>query len=106
MISKARPPAVIYAFPHVAWGARRTHLFWGVQPMPCRQALSAEQMVNVAERDLLRQGVLKSGDVLGVVAGTRQASGSTNFLPLHTLTAQEASPNPPPPQPFTSPPPH
>jgi pyruvate kinase len=94
MISKYRPPAIIYAFTHVESVARRTHLFWGVQPMRCRQALSAEQMVNVAERDLLRQGVLKSGDVLGVVAGTRQASGSTNFLRLHTVTAEEASATP------------
>jgi pyruvate kinase len=94
MISKYRPPAIIYAFTHVESVAHRTHLFWGVQPMRCRQALSAEQMVNVAERDLLRQGVLKSGDVLGVVAGTRQASGSTNFLRLHTVTAEEASATP------------
>jgi hypothetical protein len=28
--------------------------------------------------------------VLGVVAGTRQASGSTNFMRLHTVTAEEA----------------
>ena len=94
MISKYRPPAVIYAFTHVESVARRTHLFWGVQPMRCRQALSAEQMVNTAERDLLRHGLLKSGDVLGVVAGTRQASGSTNFLRLHTVTAEEASATP------------
>ena len=94
MISKYRPPAVIYAFTHVESVARRTHLFWGVQPMRCHQALSAEQMVNVAERDLLRHGLLKSGDVLGVVAGTRQSSGSTNFLRLHTVTAEEASATP------------
>jgi hypothetical protein len=28
--------------------------------------------------------------VLGVVAGTRQASGSTNFMRLHTVTTEEA----------------
>lgn len=103
MISKYRPPAVIYAFTRVESVARRTHLFWGVQPMRCHQALSAEQMVNLAERDLLRHGLLKSGDVLGVVAGTRQASGSTNFLRLHTVTAEEASAAPATPQPVTSP---
>jgi len=102
MISKYRPPAVIYAFTHVESVARRTHLFWGVQPMRCHRALSTEQMVNVAERDLLRQGLLKSGDVLGVVAGTRQASGSTNFLRLHTVTAEEASATPATLQPGTS----
>ena len=35
--------------------------------------------------------MLKPGDVLGVVAGTRQASGSTNFMRLHTVTAEEAT---------------
>jgi pyruvate kinase len=102
MISKYRPPAVIYAFTHVESVARRTHLFWGVQPMRCHQALSAEQMVNLAQRDLLRHGLLKSGDVLGVVAGTRQASGSTNFLRLHTVTAEEASATPATLKPVTS----
>jgi pyruvate kinase len=91
MISKYRPPTAIYAFTHVESVARRTHLYWGVHPMRCRQALSAEQMVNTAEGDLLRHGLLKTGDVLGVVAGTRQSSGSTNFLRLHTVTPEEAS---------------
>ena len=47
-------------------------------------------MVDMAEEALLSRGLLKSGDVLGVVAGTRQASGSTNFMRLHTVTAEEA----------------
>jgi hypothetical protein len=44
----------------------------------------------MAEQGLLRRGVLKSGDVLGVVSGTRQASGSTNLMRLHVVTAEEA----------------
>ena len=44
----------------------------------------------MAEQELLSRGLLKPGDVLGVVAGTRQASGSTNFMRLHTVTAEEA----------------
>jgi hypothetical protein len=48
-------------------------------------------MVDVAEHELLSRGLLKAADVLGVVAGTRQASGSTNFMRLHTVTAEEAS---------------
>jgi hypothetical protein len=35
--------------------------------------------------------LLKPGDVLGVVAGTRQASGSTNFMRLHTVTLEEVT---------------
>jgi uncharacterized cupin superfamily protein len=47
-------------------------------------------MVTMAEQDLINRGVLEPGDVLGVVAGTRQASGSTNLMRLHVVTEQEA----------------
>jgi len=90
MISKYRPKAAIYAFSHVAAVCNRMHLYWGVQPMLHAQARSAEDMVSLAEQELLRKDALKSGDVLGVVAGTRLASGSTNFMRLHVVTAGEA----------------
>jgi len=91
MISKYRPQAPIYAFTPNATVAQRTNLYWGVHPMNCAPALSAEQMVSVAEKELLDRRQLKPGDVLGVVAGTRQASGSTNLMRLHTVTAEEAT---------------
>jgi pyruvate kinase len=90
MLSKHRPKAPIYAFTHIVPVVHRLNLYWGVHPVRCRQARSAEQMVTMAEQDLLRRRVLKSGDVLGVVAGTRQASGSTNFIRLHVVTEEEA----------------
>jgi pyruvate kinase len=90
MISKYRPQAPIYAFTHNSTVAQRTHLYWGAHPMKCAQALSTDNMVSVAEQELLSRGLLKPGDVLGVVAGTRQASGSTNFMRLHTVTSAEA----------------
>jgi pyruvate kinase len=91
MISKYRPKVPIYAFTHIVPVVNRLNLYWGVHPVRCRQAHSAEQMVTMAEQHLLRCGQLKPGDVLGVVAGTRQASGSTNFMRLHTVTDEEAS---------------
>jgi pyruvate kinase len=89
MISKYRPEAPIYAFTHNATVAQRTNLYWGAHPIKCDRAHSTDSMVDVAEFELLRRGVLKPGDVLGVVAGTRQASGSTNFMRLHTITPDE-----------------
>ena len=83
MISKYRPKACIYAFTHIPAVAQRTNLFWGVEPVRCPQARSAEEMVNLAERELIRRGRVKAGDVLGVVAGTRQTAGSTNLMRLH-----------------------
>jgi pyruvate kinase len=91
MISKYRPQAAIYAFTHNSTVAERTNLYWGVRPMKCSQGLSSDSMVDTAEFELLGRGLLKAGDVLGVVAGTRQASGSTNFMRLHLVTAEEAS---------------
>jgi pyruvate kinase len=90
MISKFRPPVAIYAYTHSAPVVNRMNLYWGVHPVRCRQAHSAEQMVTMAEQDLVRRGLLKPADVLGVVAGTRQASGSTNLMRLHVVTSEEA----------------
>jgi pyruvate kinase len=90
MISKYRPKVPIYAFTHVTRVVQRLNLYWGVHPVPCHQARSAEQMVTLAEQDLVSRGVLEAGDVLGVVAGTRQASGSTNLMRLHVVTTEEA----------------
>lgn len=90
MISKYRPKVPIFAFTHMTSVVHRLNLYWGVHPVLCPQARSAEQMVNMAEQDLVARGVLKPGDVLGVVAGTRQASGSTNLMRLHVVTDEEA----------------
>ena len=90
MISKYRPKAPIYAFTHIAPVVQRMNLYWGIHPVRCPQARSAEQMVSIAEQSLVRSAQIKPGDVLGVVAGTRQASGSTNLMRLHMVTEQEA----------------
>jgi pyruvate kinase len=91
MISKYRPQALIFAFTPNLIVAQRTNMYWGVHPMTCQPRLTSDTMVDVAEHDLLARSVLKPGDVLGVVAGTRQSSGSTNFMRLHTVTAEEAN---------------
>jgi len=65
------------------------NLLWGVQPVRRGYSLTAEQMLSAAEQELLRRGSVKSGNVLGVVAGTQMASGSTNFMRLHVVTAEE-----------------
>ena len=90
MISKYRPKVLIYAFAHVEHVVNRLNLYWGVHPVRCRQPRSVEQMVQTAEQVLVSQRMLKPKDVLGVVAGTRQSSGSTNLMRLHVVTEQEA----------------
>jgi pyruvate kinase len=89
LISKYRPKAAIYAFSQVPAVCNRMNIFWGVHPVRHEQARTAEDMVSTAEQELLRQGCVKMGDVVGVVAGTQMASGSTNFMRLHEVTAEE-----------------
>ncbi len=84
-ISKYRAKAEIFAFSQSAAVCNRMNLLWGVRPVLHAQARSAEHMVEIAERELLRRGKIKNGDVVGVVAGTQLASGSTNFMRLHVV---------------------
>jgi len=88
LISKFRPQAEVYAFSHVQPVCNRMNLFWGVRPVRRSHAPTADQMLAAAEQELLRKGVIKTGDVLGVVAGTQMASGSTNLMRLHQVTAE------------------
>jgi pyruvate kinase len=89
LISKYRPQAEIYAFSRAIPVCNRMNLLWGVRPVRRDQALNAEGMLRAAEQELVRLGRVRSGDVLGVVAGTQMASGSTNFMRLHLVTAEE-----------------
>ncbi len=63
----------------------RMVLLWGVQPILCNKLATAEQMVETAERLLEAGGHVQARQILGIVAGTRTKSGSTNFLRLHVL---------------------
>lgn len=85
MISKYRPKSKIFAFSHIPAVCNRMNLFWGVHPIKREQALNSEEMLSTAEQELVRTGKLRSGDVLGVVAGTQMSSGSTNFMRLHVV---------------------
>jgi pyruvate kinase len=60
-------------------------LLWGVHPILCNKLATAEQMVETAERILEAGGHVQARQILGIVAGTRTKSGSTNFLRLHVL---------------------
>jgi pyruvate kinase len=63
------------------------NLLWGVYPMMAGSSNSAESMVVEAESVLLHGGRVRIGEVIGVVAGTQMASGSTDFMRLHVVQA-------------------
>ncbi|MGH9513634.1 MAG: pyruvate kinase [Terriglobales bacterium] len=85
LISKYRPRPMIHAFSHVPAVCNRMNLLWGVRPVPHPQTGTVEEMVATAEVQLLKQGAVKSDDVIGVVGGTRMSTGSTNFMRLQIV---------------------
>jgi pyruvate kinase len=85
MLSKHRPKVCIYAFSRNPEVCNRMNALWGVHPVHQSQLESAEAMLKTAEKELLPKGLIQTGDVLGLVAGTRLASGATNFMRLHTV---------------------
>ena len=55
---------------------------WGTTPLMCPPKLSVERMAQFAEEELTRLNVLSPGDVFGLVAGTQNTTGATNFMRL------------------------
>src|SRR5271154_1054257 len=89
MLSKHRPRVCIYAFSRKPEVCNRMNALWGVRPVHKREWESAEEMLRTAEDELLPKGLLRPGDVLGLVAGTKLTSGATNFMRLHTVGERE-----------------
>ena len=90
LISKYRPRTAVYAFSSVPAVCNRMNLLWGVCPVRQSQPCSTEDMVASAEQELLRRKLVKTGDVVGVVAGTQQAAGATNFMRMHVVIGETA----------------
>lgn len=84
-LSKYRPKPPIYALSSIDASINRMALLWGVQPVQCPKLQTTEQMVEQAEEILEKAGYVKPKEILGIVAGTRTRTGSTNFLRLHVL---------------------
>jgi pyruvate kinase len=89
MLSKHRPKVCIYAFSRKPEVCNRMNALWGVHPVHKPEWESAEAMLRTAEEELLPKGLLRTGDVLGLVAGTKLTSGATNFMRLHTVEESE-----------------
>ncbi len=58
MLSKYRPAADIYAFTQFETVCNRMNLLWGVAPLRCSGGLSAAEMAEFAEEELVLRKVL------------------------------------------------
>jgi len=62
-----------------------------VHPIACDESSTSDDMVHDAEKLLLKMNAADYGDVVGIVAGTQKATGSTNFLRLHVVGADDGA---------------
>jgi len=92
MLSKHRPKVCICAFSRNLEVCNRMNALWGVHPIHKNQWNSAEEMVKTAEKELRSRGVIRKGDVVGLVAGTKLTEGATNFMRLHTVGESDRPP--------------
>jgi pyruvate kinase len=85
LLSKYRPESPIYALSSYPPVVNRSVLLWGTQPILCERYNNTDMLVDMAEEILLGRGHVQSGQVLGIVGGTRTRSGATNFMRLHMV---------------------
>ena len=88
-LSKYRPSVPIFAFCPFEVTINRLSLLWGTSPMRCSRFNTIEELVDIAEQLLVNHGHVRAREVIGIVAGTRTKSGSTNFLRLHVIGEQK-----------------
>ncbi len=87
LASKCRPRCPIIAATPLATTARRCNLYWGVQPMLIAPATNTDEMIEAVERRARQLGVVKSGDVMIITAGSPiGVPGTTNMMKLQVVS--------------------
>jgi len=83
MVSKYRPSARILAVVREAKIARRTRLYWGVEPLDIQWSDDRDELIVRAVNRALREGIIREPDIVMVVSGsTLEAPGRTSTLEI------------------------
>ena len=86
LLSKYRPAAPVFAFSPSEVVRRRLNLHWGVMPKTIRAVQNTDELVGEIELLLLRDGTVRVGDALVIVAGAPLfVRGATNMIQLHRV---------------------
>jgi pyruvate kinase len=86
LLSKYRPHARILAFTPERRTYQRMALYWGVEPRVFERFDSTDDMLQMAERRLVDEGVCEPGETVVMVAGIPpNQRNSTNFMKLHRI---------------------
>ena len=86
LVSKQRPVAPIIAFTPFGPVRRQMALYWGVLPHTMAQISQTDERVSEAERRLKAEGLVKPGQRIVILSGTRIGQpGGTNLMKLHEV---------------------
>lgn len=86
LISKQRPSAPIIAFTPFEPVRRQMTLYWGVLPYTMPQIDQTDARVEEAERRSKSEGLVKTGEKIVILSGTRVGQpGGTNLIKLHEV---------------------
>jgi pyruvate kinase len=86
LISKQRPAAPIIAFTPFEPVRRQMALYWGVRPYTMQQIEQTDARVDEAERRLKVEGLVKTGERIVILSGTRIGQpGGTNLIKLQEV---------------------
>ncbi len=86
LVSKQRPAAPIIAFTPFGPVRRQMALYWGVLPHTMPQISQTDERVHEAERRLKAEGLVKPGQRIVILSGTRIGQpGGTNLMKLHEV---------------------
>ncbi|MGQ0696059.1 MAG: pyruvate kinase [Nitrospiraceae bacterium] len=86
LISKQRPDAPVIAFTPFEAVRRRMALYWGVRSYTMPQLEQSDSRVDEAERRLKTEGLVKTGEKIVILSGTRVGQpGGTNLIKLHQV---------------------
>jgi pyruvate kinase len=85
LLSKYRPDPPIFALSPYQKIVNRGMLLWGTFPILCERSHDTDKLVSIAENILETQAHVQTGQIVGIVAGTRTRSGATNFMRLHMI---------------------
>jgi pyruvate kinase len=86
LISKQRPAAPIIAFTPFEPIRRQMALYWGVQPHTMQQIAQTDERIHEAERRLKAEGLVKPGERIVILSGTRIGQpGGTNLIKLQEV---------------------
>jgi len=84
-IAAFRPRARIVALTPEPRVARRLALLWGTESLLIDQYASIDVLLYMTERQMVREGLVRSGDLIAFTTGMPVGSGGTNVLKIHQI---------------------